>query len=111
MTRLAAFLISTALALPALAAGDITWKINIWGPKRASSAPFEWYAKEVAAKTNGRMKMEFAYDKGSPVETAELLKSGGADGTYVCAQYVGDKMPLSTVLDLPMFSPDNIAVL
>jgi TRAP-type C4-dicarboxylate transport system substrate-binding protein len=99
--------LAAALALPSFAA-DTTWKIQVWGAKRASLIPYEWYAKEVAAKTGGRMKMEFSYDKGNPAEMLDLLKSGAADATYVCSQYVPTKAPLLTVLDLPMFSPDDL---
>jgi TRAP-type C4-dicarboxylate transport system substrate-binding protein len=100
--------LAAALAFPAFAADTTTWKIQVWGPKRASLIPYEWYAKEVAAKTGGRMNMEFTFDKGNPADQLDLLKSGTADATYVCSQYVPKKAPLLTILDLPMFSPDNI---
>jgi TRAP-type C4-dicarboxylate transport system substrate-binding protein len=106
--RAVAACLAAALALPSFAASDTTWKIQVWGPKRAALIPYEWYAKDVAAKTGGRMKMEFSYDKGNPAEMLDLLKSGAADATYVCSQYVPTKAPLLTILDLPMFSPDNI---
>jgi TRAP-type C4-dicarboxylate transport system substrate-binding protein len=106
--RAVAACLAAVLALPAFAADTTTWKIQVWGPKRASLIPYEWYAKELAAKTGGRMKLEFTFDKGNPAEMLDLLKSGSADATYVCSQYVPKQAPLLTILDLPMFSPDNI---
>src|SRR5204863_4846339 len=59
-------IVAVAAALTACAghaaAAEITWKASIWGERRSSSEPIEWYAKEVAAKTGGRMKIDVAYD-------------------------------------------------
>src|SRR5262245_25183977 len=111
MRALIALCLSTAFALPALAAKETIWKIQFWGPKRASLAPYEWYATEVAAKTGGRMKLELSYEKANPNESLDLLKSGTADAAYICTQYFAEKLPLLTVLDLPMFSPENVVAL
>jgi TRAP-type C4-dicarboxylate transport system substrate-binding protein len=98
-----------AIACPV--AAETTWKAYVWGPRRASSMPMEWYAKEVAAKTGGQMKIEFTYDKGKPADSPDLLKSGAVEAAYFCAQYYPDKMPLATVLDLPMFAPENVVAI
>ena len=105
-TGLIAAGVAALVALPA--AADTAWKVQIWGPKRASTELFEKYAKEVAARTGGQMKLEIAYGKGSPTDSADLLKSGAVDAAYFCAQYYADKMPLTTVLDLPMFAPADL---
>ncbi len=104
-------LLAAALAAPSIAAGDVTWKVQFWGPKRPSLYPYEWYAKELAAKTGGRMKLDLSYDKGNPNEGLDLLKAGSADAIYICSQYVPEKIPLATVVDLPMFSPNNVVAL
>jgi len=104
----AASLLAALLAMPA--AAETTWKIQIWGPKRASTEPFEWYAKEVTAKTGGQIKFDIVYDKGKVTDSAEMLKAGAADGAFVCAQYFAKEMPLVSVLDLPLFSPENVSV-
>ncbi|HEY2629555.1 MAG TPA: TRAP transporter substrate-binding protein DctP [Usitatibacter sp.] len=94
-------------ASPAIAA--TTWKVQIWGPKRASMVPLEWYAEEVATRTGGQMKIDIAYDKGKVTDAVGLLQSGGADGAFVCTQFFTEKMRLLTLLDLPMISPDSLA--
>jgi TRAP-type C4-dicarboxylate transport system substrate-binding protein len=100
-----------ALAASSPAAAETTWRVQVWGPKRASAQAYEWYAKEVTAKTGGQMKFDFGYDKGKPTDSLESLKSGLHQAGYVCAQYYADKMPLTGVIELPMFAPDNIATL
>jgi TRAP-type C4-dicarboxylate transport system substrate-binding protein len=108
-------LIGTATLLAALAAvpaaGETTWKVQIWGPRRASIVPFEWYAQQVTARTGGQIKFDIAYEQGKVTDAADLLKSGAADGAFVCTQFFADRMRLLTLIDLPMFSPENITVL
>ncbi len=93
------------------AAAQITWKASIWGERRTSSEPIEWYAKQVAAKTGGQMKIQVVYGHDKGDAAADQLKSGAADGAYFCTSYYGDKMPLTTVIELPMFAPESIPVL
>src|SRR5258706_13475160 len=93
------------------AAGATTWKATISGKPRTSSQPFEWFAKEVAAKTGGQMKIEITYSPADRGSSADVLRSGAADAAYFCAAYFADKMPLATVLELPMLAPPSIAVL
>jgi len=90
------------------AAAATTWKIQVWGPKRASLIPFEWYAHEVEARTAGQMKFDIAYDKGKVTDAVPLLQSGGAEGTFVCTQFFAEKMRLLTIFDLPLISPDSL---
>jgi len=107
--------IGAAMTLAALAASSAdaatTWKIEIWGPRRASLIPFEWYAQEVAARTGGQMKLDIAYDKGKVTDAVPLLQSGGADGTFVCTQFFPEKMRLLTIFDLPLMSPSSLGAL
>jgi TRAP-type C4-dicarboxylate transport system substrate-binding protein len=95
---------------PATAAAT-TWNVSVWGPRRSLAFPFEWYAKEVAARTGGQLKMEFTYDRDKTTDSPDLLKSGARDGAYFCSSYLSDKLPLLTVLDLPMLAPRSISAL
>jgi TRAP-type C4-dicarboxylate transport system substrate-binding protein len=106
---IAAAAATSALGTPASA--ETMWRASLWSPARAVTKPFEWYAKEVAAKTNGQMKIEFAYAKGKAGDAADMVKSGSAEMAYFCAQYFPEAMPLATVLDLPMFAPEKISVM
>jgi TRAP-type C4-dicarboxylate transport system substrate-binding protein len=100
---------TVSLAAPA-AAAEINWKAAIIGPQRTTTVPIEWFAKEMALKTGGRLKIEFTYSH--PASGAlEMLRSGAYEATYLCASYDVDKAPLTTVLDLPMLAPENITAL
>jgi TRAP-type C4-dicarboxylate transport system substrate-binding protein len=102
----AALLLCAMAVSPAQAA--TTWKAQVWGPKRASLIPFEWYAQEVANRTGGQMKIDIAYDKGKVTDSVPLLQSGGADVTFVCTQFFAEKMRLLTIFDLPLLSPNSL---
>jgi TRAP-type C4-dicarboxylate transport system substrate-binding protein len=91
------------------AAAKTSWKVEIWGPRRASLGPFEWYMREVTARTGGEMKFDVAYDKGKVTDAVPLLQSGGADATFICTQFFAEKMRLLTLLDLPMISPASLS--
>ena len=108
MRKTGAFVAGLAalVAIPAMA--QTVWKVQVWGPRRASTELFEKYAKEVTVRTGGQMKFQIAYGKAGPGDSADLLKSGAVDGAYFCAQYYADKMPLATVIDLPMFAPADL---
>jgi TRAP-type C4-dicarboxylate transport system substrate-binding protein len=106
----AVWAVVTAIGSPATAA-EITWKAGIWGQPRVSTEPIEWFVKELAKKTGGQMKIELAYDRAKAQDAVDQVSSGASDGAFVCTGYFGDKMPLVTVIDLPMFAPENITVL
>jgi TRAP-type C4-dicarboxylate transport system substrate-binding protein len=108
MLRTGVFVAALVALVAMPAAAETVWKVQVWGPKRASTELFEKYAKEVTAKTGGQMKFEIAYGKGGPGDSADLVKSGAVDGAYFCAQYYAEKMPLTTVIDLPMFAPPDL---
>ncbi|MBI2159787.1 MAG: C4-dicarboxylate ABC transporter substrate-binding protein, partial [Candidatus Rokubacteria bacterium] len=42
-------------------AQQVTWKAALFGPPRAVTMPLDWFAKEVAAKTGGQVKIELVY--------------------------------------------------
>lgn len=97
--------------LASQAFGAATWKAEIFGLSRSATLPIESFAKEVAARSDGQLKIEISYNKTKPAEAAELLKSGARDAAYFCSSYFAETMPLVTVLDLPMFAPESIPVL
>jgi TRAP-type C4-dicarboxylate transport system substrate-binding protein len=106
---LAVFLGTTIMGGPAFAQ-QVTWKVAIFGPPRAVTAPIEYLAKEVGAKTNGQIKIEPVYGEAlaKATEIIDGLKAGAFEAGVLCASYYPGKLPLYTVLDLAMLTPDDI---
>jgi TRAP-type C4-dicarboxylate transport system substrate-binding protein len=107
-----ALAIVAALALPAGSphAQQTTWKVAVFGPPRAVTAPIEHLAKEVGAKTGGQVKIEPVYGEAlsKATEIIDGLKAGAFEAGLLCGSYYPAKIPLFSVLDLAMFTPDDI---
>jgi TRAP-type C4-dicarboxylate transport system substrate-binding protein len=106
---LAGVLGATAAGGPALAQ-QVTWKVAIFGPPRAVTAPVEYLAREMAARTGGQLKIEPVYGEAlsKATEIIDGLKAGAFEAGLLCASYYPGKLPLYTVLDLAMLTPDDI---
>ncbi len=91
-------------------AQPVTWTVAIFGPPRPITAPIEFLAKEVLAKTNGQLKIEPVYGEALSKATEMLdgLKGQAFEAASLCASYYPAKLPLFTVLDLPMLAPHDI---
>ncbi|HEU5321148.1 MAG TPA: C4-dicarboxylate TRAP transporter substrate-binding protein [Methylomirabilota bacterium] len=91
-------------------AQQVTWKVAIFGPPRAVTAPIEYVAKEMAARTGGQVKIEPVYGEAlsKATEIIDGLKAGAFEVGVLCASYYPGKLPLFTVLDLAMLTPDDI---
>ena len=108
-----ATLACTLLLTAAVAeAQQVTWKAALFGPPRAVTMPLDWFAKEVAAKTGGQVKIELVYGEAlaKATEMPDGIRGGAFEIGMLCASYYPGKFPLWTVLDLPMFTPDDITV-
>ncbi len=103
--------LACALLLGGVAeAQQAAWKAALFGPPRAVTAPLDWFAKEVAAKTGGQIKIELVYGEAlaKATEMPDGIRGGAFEMAQLCASYYPGKFPLWTVLDLPMFTPDDI---
>lgn len=117
MTRRArtgvAILACTLLLAAAVAeAQQASWKAALFGPPRAVTMPLDWFARQVSAKTGGQVKIELVYGEAlaKATEMPDGLRAGAFEIGFLCASYYPGKFPLWTVLDLPMFTPDDITV-
>lgn len=110
-----AIVLGLALGTTAAAvdAQQVHWKAAIYGPPRAFTHPLEWFAKEVAARTNGQVKIELVYGEAlaKASETPEGLRAGAFEVGAFCTSYYPGKFPLTTLLDLPMFTPDDVVAI
>jgi TRAP-type C4-dicarboxylate transport system substrate-binding protein len=91
-------------------AQQTTWKVAIFGPPRAATASIELMAREAAARTDGRLKIEPVYGEAlsKATEMVDGLKAGAFEAALLCASYFPGKLPLFTVLDLAMLTPEDI---
>ena len=107
-------MLACTLLLPAAAAEaqQASWKAALFGPPRAVTQPLDWFAKEVAAKTGGQVKIELVYGEAlaKATEMPDGIRGGAFEIGFLCASYYPGKFPLWTVMDLPMFTPDDITV-
>jgi TRAP-type C4-dicarboxylate transport system substrate-binding protein len=103
----------TLAGAPRADAQQVQWKAALYGPPRAFTHPLEWFAKEVAAKTNGQVKMELVYGEAlaKATEMPEGVKAGAFEVAAFCTAYYPGKFPLTTLLDLPMFTPDDVVTI
>lgn len=109
----AALVLTVLLPIAPSEAQQHTWKAALFGPPRAVTVPLDWYAKQVAAKTNGQVKIELVYGEAlsKATEMPDGLRSGAFEVAMLCASYYPGKLPLFTVLDLAMLTPDDILAL
>jgi TRAP-type C4-dicarboxylate transport system substrate-binding protein len=72
----------------------------------------EPWAKELEAKTNGRVKVEIfnaASPLGKPTEQANQVKAGTVDIALGLRGAEGDKFPGSSIIELPFLVPNALA--
>ena len=90
----------------------VSWKLSLWGKRRAFTEGMEHVAKEVAAKTGGKFKIKLFYGEqlSKSKENLDGIKLGAFEAATFCAAYhPGKNVPLN-VLDLPFLPIGNFAV-
>lgn len=88
-------------------AENVVLRTNFWLPAPARPGRLELLAEELDKRTNGQVKMAIAYSSARPTTLPEDLASGKYDVGYSCPAYYEHKLPLASVLNLPMFLPTD----
>jgi len=90
----------------------VSWKINVWGKKRAFTADLEKFAEVANKKTNGNFKIKIFYGDqlGGKKQNLDNLKSGVFDAAKVCWAYHPGKVQSMMVLNLPFLPVTNFDV-
>jgi TRAP-type C4-dicarboxylate transport system substrate-binding protein len=109
VVALLGLVLAGGLARPA-SGRPVTWTVAIFGPPRPITAPIEYLAKEVAARTGAQLKIEPVYGEAlsKASEMLDGLQAQAFEAASLCAAYYPAKLPLFTVLDLPMLAPADI---
>lgn len=117
LSRYAAYFVTsflaTGLAMPACFAQDVTLTFSHFlGPKSFFQVDVaEPFAKELEAKTGGRVKVSIfnASDpQGKVTEQATQVKNGEVDIALGLRGAEGDRFPGSSVIELPFLVPDAL---
>ncbi len=92
---------------------NVTWRLSLWGKRRAFSEGLEYISAEVAKRTAGRFQVKLYYggqlSKGK--ENLDGISVGAFEAALFCASYhPGKNRPLN-VLDLPFLPLGNLDVM
>jgi TRAP-type C4-dicarboxylate transport system substrate-binding protein len=90
----------------------VSWKLSLWGKRRAFTEGMEYVVKEVAAKTGGKFKIKLFYagQLSKSKENLDGIKIGAFEAATFCAAYHPGKNAPLNVLDLPFLPIGNFAV-
>jgi TRAP-type C4-dicarboxylate transport system substrate-binding protein len=110
VSAVTALAMAMVITVAVVDAQEVNWKAALFGPPRAVTMPLDWFAKQVAEKTGGKVKIELVYGEAlaKATEMPEGLRGGAFEVAQLCASYYPGKMPLWTVFDLPMSTPDDV---
>ena len=92
---------------------EVTWRISLWGKRRAVTEAHEYVAETVKAATCGKFNFKLYYGEqlSKSKENLDSIKVGGIDGAMVCASYHPQKVRALGVLDLPFLPVQDLDVL
>jgi len=83
--------------------GTITWRVSLWGARRAFTEHAERLAELVSEKTNGEFTIELVYGGLAPSnENLDGISQGSFEMAQFCAGYHPEKNPMPT--PLPQFN-------
>ena len=104
----------TGVSLPTVAGAqevkgpEVTWRLSLWGKRRAFTEGLEHVSKSVSEKTGGNFKLKLFYGEqlSKSKENLDGISVGAFEAALFCSSYhPGKNRPLN-VLDLP-FLPFN----
>jgi len=82
---------------------SVSWKVSVWGKRRAFTEGMEHVAEQVAKKTGGKFKIKMFYGEqlSKSKENLDGIKLGAFESAMFCASYHPGKNAPLNVLDLP----------
>lgn len=91
----------------------VTWRVSLWGKRRAFTEGLEQISKTVSEKTNGNFRFKLFYGEqlSKSKENLDGISVGGFEAALFCAAYhPGKNRPLN-VLDLPFLPLGDLDVM
>lgn len=95
---------STAAAATKYCDGpEVTWRISLWGKRRAVTEGIEYASQYIKDATCGKFNLKLYYGEqlSKSKENLDSLKVGAIEGAQVCSSYHPGKVRALGVLDLP----------
>lgn len=82
---------------------ELTWKVSLWGKRRAVTEGIEYASKAVNEATCGKFNLRLYYGEqlSKSKENLDSLKVGAIEMAMICSSYHPAKLPAAGVLDLP----------
>ena len=103
---------SLTTATSAVAADKVTWKVNVWGKRRAFTEDLEALSAYVKEKTDGKFKIKIYYGDqlGGKKQNLDNIKAGVFEMSKVCWAYHPGKNQSMMVLNLPFLPIKNFDI-
>jgi len=81
----------------------VTWKVSLWGKRRAVTEGTEYASKAIKDATCGKFDVKLYYGEqlSKSKENLDSIKVGAIEMAMVCSSYHPGKVRALTVLDLP----------
>ena len=90
----------------------LTWRVSLWGKRRAFTESLEFIHKTVKERTGGKFNFKLYYGEqlSKSKENLDSIAVGAVDAALVCQSYHPGKLPAANVLDLPFLPITNFDV-
>jgi TRAP-type C4-dicarboxylate transport system substrate-binding protein len=82
---------------------EVTWRVSLWGKRRAVTEGIEYASKAIKEATCGKFNLKLYYGEqlSKSKENLDSIKVGAIEMAMVCSSYHPAKIPAVGVLDLP----------
>ncbi|NKB60130.1 MAG: C4-dicarboxylate ABC transporter substrate-binding protein [Alphaproteobacteria bacterium] len=91
---------------------EVTWRVSLWGKRRAFTESLEFISKTVKERTGGKFNFQLYYGEqlSKSKENLDSVAVGAIDAALVCQSYHPGKLPAANVLDMPFLPITNFDV-
>jgi TRAP-type C4-dicarboxylate transport system substrate-binding protein len=104
---------TTAFGASMIDGPEVTWRVSLWGKRRAFTEGLEHISEEAAKRTGGKFKFKLYYGQqlSKSKENLDAISVGAVDAALFCAAYHPQKNAPLNVLDLPFLPLGNFDVM
>ena len=105
--------IATTASAQSVKGPTVSWKLSLWGKRRAFTEGMEYVVSEAAKRTGGKFKIKLFYGEqlSKSKENLDGISLGAFEAGLFCAAYHPGKNAPLNVLDLPFLPLANFDVM